>query len=79
MPSSIDLEAKVTQHWLFSLGNWTVYAAPGPVVAGWPDPFRTKPDPLIAWMVEQEVSFLVDSFHDDTDWLVAIPGSPPGL
>lgn len=26
--SSIDLEAKATQFWLFSLGNWTVYAAP---------------------------------------------------
>ena len=30
----VFLHLKATQDWLFSLGNWTVYAAPGPVVAG---------------------------------------------
>lgn len=72
LPRSLDLTAGETRHWLFALGNWTVYGAPEPVLRDWPDPFRTDPERVIEWMEEHAVGYLVDSFHDNTDWLVAL-------
>lgn len=53
------------------LGNWQLYAAERPVEA-LPDAHRTSPADLIAFMDANGIVLLIDSFHDDTDWCVAI-------
>ena len=55
------------------LGNWQLYAAERPVEA-LPDAHRTSPADLIFFMTANRITLLIDAFHDDTDWCVAING-----
>ena len=54
-------------------GNWTLYAASGPLSEPVPDPFRAEPQDLVDLLRRGGVTLFVDSFHDDTEWIVAIP------
>jgi hypothetical protein len=60
--------------WL-SLGGWTFYRAPGPVLGKWPDVFRCGAPELLAWMSARSVQVVLESFYDDTDWVVAVSGA----
>lgn len=51
---------------------WRLYAAPGPPAAHLPDSFRDPPAAVVAFMVTWEVSLIIDAFHDNTDWCVAL-------
>ena len=55
-----------------TLGNWQLYAAARPVPIPNPNTFRTKPHAILDFMRLHGVSLLIDVFHDDTDWCVAI-------
>ena len=54
-----------------TMGNWQLYAADRPVEA-LPDAHRTSPADLIFFMTANRITLLIDAFHDDTDWCVAI-------
>jgi hypothetical protein len=56
---------------LFVLGDWRLYRAAGPAEVTAPDAFRCRAAELLAWMRAQAVQALIESFHDDTDWVVA--------
>ncbi len=68
---NLDLDHPAVQAWLFTVGNWTFYSAPAPAEGNWPDPFRCRAADLLAWMCAKSVHALIDSFHDDTCWVVA--------
>jgi hypothetical protein len=68
----LDLEDPGTKQWLFNLGNWQAYVAERPVESGWPDPARVAPTELVSWMSRTGLLVLVDSFHDDVSWVMAI-------
>ena len=72
IPPLLDLDDPGTKQWLFNLGNWQAYVADKPVESGWPDPARVTPTELLSWMSRTGLLVLVDSFHDDVSWLVAI-------
>ena len=72
MPPLLDLEDSSTKQWLFNLGNWQAYVADKPVESGWPDPARVAPTELVSWMSQTGLLVLIDSFHDDVGWVVAI-------
>ena len=57
------------------VGNWQIYAADRPVEA-LPDAHRSSPADLIAFMKANRIALLIDAFHDDTDWCVAICDFP---
>jgi hypothetical protein len=59
-----------------ALGNWQLYGAPAPVDGKWPDSFREEPSAIIRFMQTHRMTLLVDSFHDDTDWCVALCHDP---
>jgi hypothetical protein len=71
VPPDFNPEDRAGKHWL-SLGDWTFYRAPGPAEGKWPDVFRCRAADLLAWMSGKAVLILVESFHDDTDWVVAV-------
>jgi hypothetical protein len=54
------------------LGNWQMYAAERPLTVSLPDTFRTRPEKVLTFMAEQNVNLLIDVFHDDTDWCIAL-------
>ena len=54
------------------LGNWQLYAADSPLTTPAPDTFRSAPEAVLRFMAEHNVLLLVDAFHDDTDWCVAV-------
>ena len=54
------------------LGNWQLYTAPLPLRSPLPDSFRVEPATLLAFMRAHRVSLLIDAFHDNTDWSVAL-------
>ena len=72
VPPDFNLDHPAVNYWLFALGNWRVYSAPSPVQGIWPDAFRCSAAELLAWMSAKWVQALIDSFHDDTDWVVAL-------
>ena len=54
-------------------GNWTLYAAPAAVASDdIPDFFRGSPSELQRWIDQHGVVLLIDSWHDDTAWCVAL-------
>lgn len=55
-------------HWLY-LGNWqmTSPACPARTI----DVARAAPDAIRHFLDAEGIALLVDSFHDDTDWVVA--------
>ena len=71
VPADFDPDHPAVRHWLFALGDWRLYQAAGPVEAKSPDVFRCDAAELLAWMNDQAVEALIESFHDDTDWVVA--------
>ena len=54
------------------LGNWLLYAADSALQLPSPDSFRAKPEAILQLMRAHGVTLLIDAFHDDTDWCVAI-------
>lgn len=72
IPPLLDLDDPGTKQWLFNLGNWQAYVADKPVECGCPDPARVAPTELVSWMSRTGLLVLIDSFHDDVSWVVAI-------
>ncbi len=72
VPPDFSLDDPVIRHWLFDLGDWRFYIAPGPVAGKSPDVFRCSAAELLAWMSANSVLALIESFHDDTAWVVAL-------
>lgn len=72
IPPLLDLNDPGTKQWLFNLGNWQAYVADRPVGNDWPDPARAAPKELVSWMSRTGLLVLIDSFHDDVSWVVAI-------
>jgi hypothetical protein len=54
------------------LGNWQLYAGAKYVTDGIPNTFKTDPAALIHFMTEHDIVLVIDVFHDDTDWCVAL-------
>ena len=73
IPPDIDLDHPATSHWLFDLGNWQCYVCASPIDESRMDPARSSSEALLAWMAHARIQVLVDSFHDDVSWVVAIP------
>jgi hypothetical protein len=71
VPRALALDDPGLSEWLFTLGNWQAYLAPSVVSGRWPDPFRSESATLLSWMQESGVLALIDSFHDDSAWLLA--------
>jgi hypothetical protein len=76
VPPDFNLDHPAVGYWLFHLGNWTFYRAPAPA-ENLPDAFRCSASELLAWMSARSVQALIDSFHDDTDWVVALGAVEP--
>jgi hypothetical protein len=71
VPSDLRLSDAAVKYWLFSLGNWTVCSgAPGPEPN--PDLFRVPASDTLAWLDRLGLEVVVDSFHDDVHWAVAL-------
>jgi len=71
LPANLNLDEPTTEYWLFALGNWRIHAAAAPVEHKPIDPARAAETDLLAWMRDNGVSFLIDSFHDDVSWVIA--------
>jgi len=56
--------------WLY-MGNWQLYLAAGPI-ARIPDLIRAKDEDVEAFLTTNDVSLVIDSFHDDVSWVVGI-------
>ncbi len=54
------------------LGNWQLYAADEALRMATPNTFRVKPEVTLQFMRDNGISLLIDSFHDDTEWCVAL-------
>jgi hypothetical protein len=78
VPRGLAIDEPGLSEWLFTLGNWQAYLAPSVVSRAWPDPFRSDSSTLLSWMEESGILALIDSFHDDSGWLLAasIPKAP---
>jgi hypothetical protein len=72
VPADLDLTDSVSKNWLFGVGNWCLYSAPAAVDGICPDAFRMSASELSSWIHENSVAVLIDSFHDDSDWVVAL-------
>jgi hypothetical protein len=72
VPLDFNLDHPAVTYWLFALGNWKFYRAPAPAEGNGPDAFRCRAAELLAWMKARSVQTLIESFHDDTDWVVAL-------
>jgi hypothetical protein len=72
VPRDFDPDHPAAAYWLFVIGNWNLYRAPAPPEGRWPDAFRCGAAELLEWMRAKSVQALIESFHDDTDWTVAL-------
>ena len=72
VPANFDPDHPAVQGWLFTMGDWRLYRAPKYAEGRSPDVFRCTAAELLAWMNAHEVHALIESFHDDTDWVVAL-------
>ena len=52
-------------------GNWQLYVSPQPVAAHI-DALRAPAEEVLEFMERNGIRLLVDAFHDDSEWLVAI-------
>jgi hypothetical protein len=77
VPPDLDIDHPAVAYWLFALGNWRLYWAPAPAGRNWPDAFRCAAVELLAWMRAKPVSALIESYHDGTDWVVALGAAEP--
>jgi hypothetical protein len=71
VPEDFNLDHPAVKRWLFDLGDWSIYSALQPVEGKCPDVFRCSAAELVAWMSSEKVHTLIESFHDDTVWVVA--------
>ena len=71
VPPDFDHNHPGVQYWLFHLSNWRIYCASNPVNGQWLDAFGCSAGELLAWMSARSVAALIQSFHDDTEWVVA--------
>jgi hypothetical protein len=78
VPPDFNWDDPAVQSWL-AVGNWQLYSAPAPAEGNWPDPARCRAGDLLAWMKTRSVRALIDSFHDDTSWVVAFVTAKPDL
>lgn len=64
-----EVPVEALSHWLY-LGNWQIAwpACPARTI----DVARAAPAEISRFLDEQGLALLVDSFHDDTDWVVAL-------
>jgi hypothetical protein len=76
VPSDLDLTDDVLTHWLFALGNWTVFSN-SHVPKRYPDLFRSPVSGSLAWMDDSGHDVVIDSFHDDMAWVIALRAIPP--
>ncbi len=77
VPPDFNFGHPAVGYWLFALGNWRFYRAAAPAEGDWPDTFRCAAAELLAWMRARSVMALIESFHDDTDWVVALDAAEP--
>jgi hypothetical protein len=75
LPSEFNFQGPAAKRWLFTLGDWRFYSAPAPVDSQSPDVFRCSAGQLLTWMSANSITVLIESFHDDSDWVVAIENS----
>lgn len=54
------------------VGNWQLYAADQALRMATPDTFRVKPEVTLQFMRDNGICLLINSFHDDTEWCVAL-------
>lgn len=54
------------------LGNWVLLAAHRPPLERLPDLIRATEAQVLTFMRENGIRMLIDSFHDDVQWRVAI-------
>jgi hypothetical protein len=71
LPPDLNVHDPMVERW-FSLGDWCFYSAPAPVTGSRPDVFRCGAAEILDWMKENSVAAWIESFHDDTDWVVAL-------
>jgi hypothetical protein len=72
VPMDFTPDHPAVQYWLFTIGNWRLYRAAGAVEGKSPDVFRCNAGELLAWMNANAVEALIEAFHDDTEWVVAV-------
>ena len=72
VPSEINLDDPAVKHWLFALGDWRLFQAPRLPATESPDAFRCSARDLVEWMSANSVLALIESFHDDAHWVVAV-------
>lgn len=58
------------------LGNWMLYAAQTPAGAPLPNAFRTDPGMLLRFMQQHQIALLIDAFHDNAEWCIALREAP---
>jgi len=71
VPLDFNPHHPAVKHWLFDLGDWSLYRAARPVESRSPDVFRCSAAAPLDWMNANAVRALIESFHDDTNWVVA--------
>jgi hypothetical protein len=72
VPVDFDPDDPAAQNWLFAIGDWRLYRAARPAEGKSPDVFRCRAAELLDWMNAHAVQALIESFHDDSDWVVAV-------
>jgi hypothetical protein len=77
VPPHFNFDHPTVEYWLFALGNWRLYQAPAPAEGDWPETFRCAAAELLAWMRARSVKALIESFHDDIAWVVALDAPEP--
>jgi hypothetical protein len=63
--------ARALRDWLY-MGNWQLYAAPAPLTRI-EDLCRASDAAVAAFVQASGVGAIIDAFHDDVSWVVAIP------
>jgi hypothetical protein len=62
--------------WLY-LGNWQLYVADAPIRAI-PDLCRASDAEVVRFMADNDVTAVIDSFHDNLSWVVGLWYSKEG-
>jgi hypothetical protein len=71
VPERFDPAGSAVERWLFLPGNWRLYRAAHLVESPWPDLFRSEAGEMLAWMETHAIEAVIESFHDDSEWVVA--------
>jgi hypothetical protein len=72
VPADFNVDDSVVKRWLFVLGDWCLYKGLRPLERGGPDVFRCSAREVVAWMSANSLWALIESFHDDASWVVAL-------